>query len=66
MTVGSIAGAILMALNIPGISQYGYILFLIGSIFGIMVGELTEVRSLTIMSAFFTVINTLGVYRWVL
>lgn len=66
MAAGSIGGAVLMALNIPGLSQYGYIFFLIGSFSGIIVGQLFKVKSLTLMSVCFTIINTIGLYRWVL
>jgi len=66
MAFGSISGAILMSLNIPDWSPFGYILFVIGSSAGIVVGNMTGVKSLTLMSVCFTIINVIGVYRWLM
>lgn len=64
MVVGAIAGSTLLALNIPT-SKWGYVLFLMSSAPGIYVGLKTGVKSLTITSVYFTIINAIGVYRWI-
>ena len=64
-TVAGIAGAILVALNIPE-SGWGFALFLVSSaswgVAGVVMGE----ASLVTLQAAFTAINILGVYRWLL
>lgn len=64
-TTAGIAGAILVALNIPA-SGWGFALFLVSSVSwgaaGVMMGE----ASLVTLQAAFTAINILGGYRWLL
>ena len=64
MVVGAIVGSTWLALNIPS-SKWGYLLFLLSSAPGIYVGLKTGVKSLTITSVYFTIVNAMGVYRWI-
>lgn len=65
MLAGGIQGSLLLALAIPE-SKWGYLLFLIGSIAGVQVGRMTKIKSLTILNFYFTIVNGIGVYRWIL
>ena len=65
MVVGAIVGSSILALNVP-ISKWGYLAFLLSSSSGIFVGVKTGVKSLTILNVYFTIINTIGVYRWII
>lgn len=65
MVLGAIAGSTLLALNIPA-SKWGYMLFLFSSSSGIYVGLKTKVNSLTILNLYFTIVNAMGVYRWMM
>jgi len=65
MVVGAIIGAALLAFNIDE-SKWGYLAFLISSSSGIYVGIKQNVWSLTALNLFFTVVNIIGVYRWIL
>lgn len=65
MVLGAVAGSTLLALNIP-ISKWGYLMFLISSVSGLYVGWKTGVKSLTILNVYFTIINAIGVYRWMM
>jgi hypothetical protein len=58
------AGAIVLALNIP-ISRYGYVLFLLSSVFMCLHGVwIDDVQVLT-QNLLYTGINLIGVWRWV-
>lgn len=65
MVAGAIIGSTMLAMNIDA-SKWGYIFFLVSSISGVYVGLKTRVNSLTIMSVYFSVINSIGTYRWFL
>lgn len=65
MVVGSVLGSILLALNIE-YSKYGYLLFLIGSVFGLITSIIIKKKSFMFMNFYFTLVNILGVIRWVL
>ena len=65
MVVGSVLGSILLALNIE-YSKYGFLLFLVGSVFGLITSLIIKRSSFVMMNAYFTVVNLIGVYRWVL
>ena len=56
-------GALLLAINIS-ISGWGFILFLVSSIAWLLVGVREHEKSLIIMNIVFTVINIIGVARW--
>lgn len=65
MVLGAILGSTILAMNVPE-SKWGYILFLVSSSFGIYVGAKTKVNSLTILNGYFTIVNAMGVYRWII
>lgn len=60
-----IAGAILVALNLP-ISGWGFVLFLVSSVSWTIAGVMMKENSLILLNAVFTAINMLGIYRWLL
>lgn len=64
-TGAGVAGAALIALNV-GTVGVGFMLFLVSSVLWIVVGWLHREPSLVVLQAAFTVINVLGIYRWVL
>jgi nicotinamide riboside transporter PnuC len=59
-----VVGATLIALNI-GIVEYGYIFFLVSSLLWMAVGVTQRERSLVVLQLAFTIVNILGLYRWV-
>lgn len=62
-SVSGIAGALLLALRLP-ISGWGYVLFLISSLtLGIWAWWL-EATGLLTQQLVFTIINLIGVWRW--
>ena len=63
-TVVGATGAALIALNL-GVVVYGFGLFLVSSLLWTAVGWVQREPSLTLLQAAFTVINVLGIYRWV-
>lgn len=63
--VSGVLGAILLAINIPA-SGYGFALFLISSISLSLFALDQKLRYLLVMQVVFTVINMVGVYRWLL
>lgn len=60
-----VAGAILLALNIPE-SGYGFLFFLVSSTALSIFAVQEKLRYLLMMQVVFTVINAVGVYRWLL
>lgn len=62
-TAAGIAGAALIALNL-GVVAYGFSLFLISSTLWSIVGYAQREASLLFLQSAFTVINVLGIYRW--
>ena len=63
-TAAGVAGAVLIALNL-GIVAYGFGLFLVSSLLWSWVGWMHREASLVLLQGAFTVINLLGLYRWV-
>ena len=64
-TATGIAGAIIIALNLP-ISGWGFVLFLVSSVSWTIVGLRMHENSLAILHVAFTAINMLGIYRWLI
>lgn len=64
-SIAGIGGAILLALNIPA-SGYGYLLFLMSSIALSAWAYRTGASHALVMQAVFSVINTVGVYNWLI
>ena len=59
-----IIGAVMVSLNIPDITRYGFLPFLISSIIWIFVAFGMKENSLIALNATFIVINIVGIYRW--
>lgn len=64
-TLAGIAGAVLIALNIPE-SGWGFALFLGSSVCWGLAAIMMKESSLGLLQATFTIINVMGVYRWLL
>ena len=64
-TLAGIAGAVLIALNIPE-SGWGFVLFLGSSVCWGLAAIMMKESSLGLLQATFTIINVMGVYRWLL
>ncbi|MBF0186255.1 MAG: nicotinamide mononucleotide transporter [Magnetococcales bacterium] len=62
-TVTGVTGALLVAMNIPQ-SGYGFLLFLVSSTSWFIAAYRMREISLMILQAVFTVINLIGVWRW--
>jgi nicotinamide riboside transporter PnuC len=62
-TAAGVSGAILVALNL-GLVVYGFGLFLISSLLWSVVGWFRREMSLVVLQGTFTVINIVGIYRW--
>ena len=62
-TVTGVTGAVLIALNIGAVAA-GFALFLISSLLWSAVGLIHREPSLVVLQGAFTVINMLGIYRW--
>jgi len=62
-TVAGITGAVLIALNI-GFVGYGFMLFLISSILWSAAAVVQRDVSLGVLQGAFTIINVLGIFRW--
>ena len=63
-TLLGIMGAIMVSLNIPAITRFGFIPFLISSIIWIFAAFKMKENSLIALNATFIIINILGIYRW--
>ena len=63
--IGGITGATLVAFNIP-ISGYGFLFYLSSSVAWSIASYMMKEWSLFRMSIFFTVINFMGIYRWLI
>jgi len=61
-----LAGAGLLALNLPAISGYGFIAFLASNICWIVVGRQRRMIPLLLMQLGFTATSLLGLYRWLI
>ena len=62
-TATGVAGAIIIAANL-GLVVHGFVLFFISSILWSTVSWVQREASLFVLQATFTVINVIGVYRW--
>jgi hypothetical protein len=62
-TATGVAGAVLIALNIGAVAA-GFGLFLISSVLWSAVGWVQREPSLTILHGTFTMINVMGIWRW--
>ena len=63
-TATGIAGAVLIALNL-GVVAYGFGLFLASSLLWAWVGWMHRETSLVVLQSAFTIINVVGLLRWV-
>jgi hypothetical protein len=64
-TIAQIAGAVLMAANLP-VSGWAFLPFLAGSLCWLIVSLRRRLHSMATLQAVFTATNVLGVYRWLL
>ena len=64
-TVCGVLGALLLALNISN-SGWGWVLFFFSSTSWGIAGLKMKEPSLWILHAVFTVVNLLGIYRWLI
>ena len=62
-TGAGVSGAIMIALNL-GLVIYGFGLFLISSLLWSVIGWVQREMSLLVLQATFTIINIVGIYRW--
>lgn len=62
-TAAGVAGATLIALNL-GVVVHGFGLFLVSSLLWTAAGWMQREPSLTVLQAAFTVINVMGIARW--
>ncbi|MGD9924060.1 MAG: hypothetical protein AB7V13_21855 [Pseudorhodoplanes sp.] len=62
-TAAGVSGAIMIALNL-GLVIYGFGLFLISSLLWSAIGWLQREMSLLVLQGTFTIINIVGIYRW--
>ena len=58
-----ITGATLLALNIP-VSGWAFVIFLCSSTLWVTAASLMRERAIVAEAAVYTVINCLGIYRW--
>jgi len=63
-TLLGIAGGIMISLNIPDVTRYGFIPFLFSSVIWIVVALKMQEMSLVALNATFMIINIIGIYRW--
>ncbi len=62
-TATGVAGAVIIAANL-GIVTHGFVLFLFSSVLWSAVSWIQREASLLVLQATFTVINVIGIYRW--
>ena len=62
-TILGVAGALMVALKLP-ISGWGFVLFLLSSVAWSVAAYRMNERSLLFLQLTFSVINILGIYRW--
>jgi len=63
-TAAGVTGAGLVALNL-GVTGYGFVLFLLSSLLWGAAGWAQRDDSLVILQGAFTIINVVGIYRWI-
>lgn len=64
-SICGIGGAVLLALNLP-YSGYGYLFFLVSSLFLVVWSLKTGAKHNLTMQLCFCIINSMGVYNWLL
>jgi drug/metabolite transporter (DMT)-like permease len=64
-TITGVAGALLLAINIPE-SGWGFVLFLGSSVSWCMAGITMKEPSIWTLHGVFTIVNMIGIYRWVI
>ena len=64
-TVVGVAGALLLAINIPQ-SGWGFVLFLGSSVSWGLAGLKMKEPSIWTLHGVFTMVNLVGIYRWVI
>lgn len=64
-TALGIAGALLLALNIPA-SPWGFVLFTLSSSILVWSAERRRLLDMMVLQGFFLVINLIGVWQWLL
>lgn len=62
-TVTGIAGALILALNLP-LSGWGWVLFAISALAWTIAGIVLKELSLVLLQAGFLVVDMIGIYRW--
>ena len=62
-TVTGVTGALLLAIKIP-LSGWGFVLFLVSSVSWGVAGIRMKEPSLWVLHGVFTLVNLVGVYRW--
>lgn len=62
-TAAGVAGALVIATNLGSVA-YGFMLFLVSSILWSLVGWMQREASLVVLQGAFTVINVVGIVRW--
>ena len=62
-TAAGVSGAIMVALNL-GLVVPGFWLFLISSVLWTVIGWVQREMSLFVLQGTFTIINIVGIYRW--
>lgn len=62
-TAAGVAGAAIVAINIGAVA-FGFMLFLVSSILWGIAGWIEREASLVVLQGTFTVINVLGIVRW--
>ncbi|MBL4692384.1 MAG: hypothetical protein JKY92_03545 [Magnetovibrio sp.] len=60
-----IVGAVLVALNLS-FSGWGFVLFFVSSVSWTIAGVMMKENSLILLNGVFTMINMLGIYRWLI
>ncbi len=63
-TAAGISGAILIALNLGAVA-HGFVLFLVSSVLWGAAALIQREPSLLVLQSTFTVINVLGIWRWI-
>ncbi len=63
-TITGIAGGILIAINSPEYSKFGFIFFLISAISWLIQGWKSQDLPLVLLNCVFIVIDIIGIYKW--
>ncbi len=64
-TAAGLAGALVIALNLP-FSGWGFALFFVSSTTWLAAAALQRETALAVLSAGYTAVNVLGIYRWLI